>query len=327
MAAPALAPIKHKRPSQAAWNPLAMGGALACVDFFTASFSVLLGFHFWALINPRIPAVGPAMLLAPLLTVAVFLRSGLYPGLGLTAVAQLRTVSNGLTLVYLFLTAAMFMTKDRLADSRGGFFLAWLFSLVLIPSGKWVLTRILMSWARWGVPVVIIGTGSVAQAVIASLRQNGILGYRPVACIGDDLRESASVHGVPVAGSLNDVESVAADYGAQHAIVAIPAMAPERLVLHMRRWSKVFPRVLIVPNLAGLASLWIEPRDLGGVLALEIQHNLLNPRNRIVKRAADIVISAFALLIGAPVIGIAALLIRWRSPGSPFYFQEREGKD
>jgi Undecaprenyl-phosphate galactose phosphotransferase WbaP len=306
---------------------MVMGGALACADFCAAAFSVWLGFRFWTLINPRIPPIGPVMLLVPLITVAVFTSSGLYPGLGLTAVTQMRRISNCLTLVYLFMTAAMFMTKNRVADSRGGFFLAWLLSLILIPSGKWIVARILMAWTRWGVPVVIVGTGNVAQAVIASLRQNEILGYRPVACIAEEPYTEASCQGVAVAGSLPDIEAVAVAYGANHAIVAIPSMAPERLVWLMRRWSKIFPRVLIVPNLGGLASLWVEPRDLGGVLALEIQHNLLNPRNRIVKRAADIVISALALTIGAPIIGIAALAIRWRSPGSPLYVQEREGKD
>ncbi len=268
MAAPALAQIKFKDRSQVAANPMAMGGTLACVDFFTASFSVLLGFHFWAFINSRIPAIGPAMLLVPLLTIAVFLRSGLYPGLGLTAVTQIRTISGCITTVYLFLTGAMFMTRDHLADSRGGFFLAWLFSLIIVPVGKWAGTRLLMYLSLWGVPVVIIGSGSAAQAVVVSLRQNEILGYRPVACISEDRieptdRREASVHGVPVAGSLDDIEHIAAAYGAQHAIVAIPSMPPERLVWHMRSWSRIFPRVLIVPNLAGLASLWIEPRDLG----------------------------------------------------------------
>ncbi len=45
------------------------------------------------------------------------------------------------------------------------------------------------------------------------------------------------------------------------------------------------------------------------------------------KRTADLVISAFALAMSGPVIAAAALLIRWKSPGSPFYSQEREGKD
>src|SRR5665213_1844039 len=145
MAASALATAKGRQPAQVVWNASAMAAALACVDFCTASISVFLGFRIWALFNPAIPAVSRGMLLAPLLTVAMFLRSGLYPGLGLTAVSQMRTISHGLTLIYLFLTAAMFMAKERWADSRGGFFLAWFLSLMIIPAGKWVVARVLMA--------------------------------------------------------------------------------------------------------------------------------------------------------------------------------------
>jgi lipopolysaccharide/colanic/teichoic acid biosynthesis glycosyltransferase len=83
---------------------------------------------------------------------------------------------------------------------------------------------------------------------------------------------------------------------------------------------------LIVPDLFGVASLWIAPRDLGGVLGLEIRHNLLNPMNRWVKRAMDLTISSFILLFAAPFLALAAFWTLAVSPGDPFYVQEREGK-
>ncbi len=84
---------------------------------------------------------------------------------------------------------------------------------------------------------------------------------------------------------------------------------------------------MIVPNLQGVASLWVEPRDLAGVLGLEIRHNLLNPFNRWLKRGMDIVVSTIGLLMTGLPMAIAALWIKRVSPGSAFYTQEREGKN
>lgn len=328
MATAATAKIKIQQVSRTDWSSTLVACVFAATDFCCVSLAVILGFRIWATANPTIPPIQPGMILAPVLSCAAFLFFGLYPGIGLNAVTQMRRASHGLTLVYLLLTAAMFMAKDRWADSRGGFFFAWLLSLAITPIGRLLVSKLLVAHSHWGVPVVIIGAGSTARAVITNLREHKILGYRPVACLSQHARpEETLCEKVPVAGSLDDIEEIAHAYGAQHAIVAIPNMPPDRLVWHMRSWSRIFPKILIVPNLAGIASLWTQPRDLGGLLALEIQHNLLDGYNRAIKRVIDILVSSVCLIFAAPIIACAAMLIKWKSPGPAFYTQNREGKD
>lgn len=46
-----------------------------------------------------------------------------------------------------------------------------------------------------------------------------------------------------------------------------------------------------------------------------------------IKRGLDIAISSVALILGAPVVALAAIGIVCVSPGSPFFLQERVGKD
>ena len=100
---------------------------------------MILGFRVWSAINPEIPPFQTVMALAPLFCAAMFLFENLYPGIGMGAVEHIRRVFRGITLVYLMLTAAMFITKDRSwADSRGGFILSWAFSLLLAPSARWI---------------------------------------------------------------------------------------------------------------------------------------------------------------------------------------------
>jgi Undecaprenyl-phosphate galactose phosphotransferase WbaP len=327
MATAAQAKIGIRPLPKADWSPTSMALVLATTDLCSTSLAVFLGFRIWALINPQIPPLQLPMLLMPVLSVASLAFFGLYPGIGLNAVTQMKRASHALTLVFLLFTAAMFMAKDRWADSRGGFLLAWLLSLAMTPIGRLLMGKLLTLKSNWGIPVVIIGVGSTAQWVIANLRENKILGYRPLACVSEDLLHEAYCEDIPVLGSLDEIERVAKSLNAQHAIVAIPSMPPERLIAHMRSWSKVFPRILIVPNLMGIASLWTEPRDLGGLLAVEIQHKLLDGANQTIKRASDILGSGLAILFAAPIVACAAVLIKIKSPGKVFYVQEREGKD
>ena len=276
--------------------------------------------------NPAIPPLQPVMSLAPVFCVAMFAFEGLYPGIGLGAVEHLRRVFRGITLVYLMLTAAMFMTKDRWADSRGGFALSWAFALALAPLARWACGHFFGRKPWWGIPA-ILGAGEAARRVISNLEANRVLGYRAVVCLDDDPSKQGWCEGVPVEGRLSDAPPLAALYGIQYAIVAMPSMPRTRLNGHLRTWAAVFPNIIVIPDLFGIASLWTSPRDLGGTLGLEIRHNLLaDPANRWIKRAVDIVVSAFLLAVLSPFILFAALWVRIASPGDSFFVQEREGE-
>jgi hypothetical protein len=142
MATAASAKLKPQYVQRADWNATSMALVLAGLDFCSTSFAVFMGFRLWSFVNPRIPPLHPAMFVMPILSVASLLFFGLYPGIGLNAVTQMRRATHAQTLVFLLFTAAMFMAKDRWADSRGGFFLAWLFSLITMPILRLVMGEV-----------------------------------------------------------------------------------------------------------------------------------------------------------------------------------------
>ncbi len=313
---------------QAARTPAIMAVAFALSDMLTLTLAVWVGFVLWRVVNPGIPPLHTAVLfIVSGCCVAEFAFSGHYPGIGLTAVEHMRRVCRGVTVVYVLIIAAMFIARDPWESSRGALFFGWFISLFMAPVGRWLTSQTLLSRSWWGVPVVVIGAGAAARTVIRNLNTNRILGYRPVACLDDAFLRIGSCEGVPVVASLADADSVASRLGASYAIFAIPSMPHERFVWNLRRWSRIFPKILVVPNLTGVSSLWTEPRDLGGVLALEMPQKLLNKWNQRVKRAADIVFSLLGLLAVSPLLAICAAWIRRVSPGNALYKQEREGRD
>ena len=318
-------PALERRPrtDSLAWL---MGTITALVDIFTLSIAVVAGFRCWSFINPAIPPLHPSMWLAVGFSCAALAFNGLYPGIGMTAVEHMRRISHSVNLVYLLLIASLFLAKDWWIYSRGGFLLSWALSLVLVPLGRATASHLLRSRPWWGVPVMILGASQTARVVIQNLKENQVLGYRPVVCLDDDPDKHGDCLGVPVLGSLQDVAYFADRFRTRRAIVAMPGLPRVSLVANLERWSSIFPSILVVPDLFGVPSLWTEPRDLGGVLALRIRCNLLSPFKQFIKRAMDIAFAGIALLASASFLVVAAIWIKRVSHGPAFYVQEREGK-
>jgi lipopolysaccharide/colanic/teichoic acid biosynthesis glycosyltransferase len=67
-------------------------------------------------------------------------------------------------------------------------------------------------------------------------------------------------------------------------------------------------------------------RGIASVMSVKLRQNLLTPLNRSVKRGLDV---AAALLVGftvLPVLMVTSFWVKWVSPGSALYWQEREGE-
>jgi Undecaprenyl-phosphate galactose phosphotransferase WbaP len=266
------------------------------------------------------------MYLAVGLSIAAFALHGLYPGIGLNAVQYMRRLSRSISFTYLLLAASMILMKDLWANSRGVFFLSWMLSLALAPTGRWLANYLFGTRTWWMTPVIILGAGKTARAVIRNLQENRVLAYHPALCLDDEPQKHGFCEGVPVVGSLINAKALAEQLQIRYAIVAMPGIPRDRLIIYLREWAKIFPHILVVPDLFGIGSLWVEPRDLGGILGLELKQQLLNPLNRVIKRTVYLLLAGVGIIIAAPIIALSALWIKAVSPGAAIYRQKREGR-
>jgi Undecaprenyl-phosphate galactose phosphotransferase WbaP len=302
-------------------HPRLTAACLVTADLASIVLARMAGLHFWRLFNPDINAgLYFDFGLTAALFLAVFAWFGLYAPAGLGPVEELRRSVAGSSLVAMTLLAAAFLAKESEFYSRGLFVVSGALAAVIIPATRAIVKEACGGRTWWGVPVLILGTGPSARRVVAALRAMPGLGFKPVACL-DDEPPSPALPGVPYAGPLALAQEVAAKGAVRHAVVAMPES-----VAAVERFCSSFRHVIVIPNLDGLASPWVSPSDLGGILGLEVRNNLLDPANRFVKRAADIVIALALAIPALPVVAAAALWIRLAAGGPAFFRQTREGQ-
>ena len=259
--------------------------------------------------------VGLALLLLP----AIHYQLGLYPGYLLGPVERLRRRTLATLAVFGGLVAWDNIV-ERGVLSRGVLLATFVFALVLPPLAEMVARITLEKRNRWGIPVVMLGAGRTGRNVACTLSLNPHLGLVPIAFL-DDRPDAWNtfVEGIPVIGPLGLAQDL--EHRAEAAIVVLDEVGLKELP------DLNFPRVIVIPNLSGVAGLWITARDLGGCLGLELKKNLLVRRNTVLKKMMDRAIALPLFVASLPVMAIAAAWIKIATRGPVFYRQIREGHE
>ena len=255
-----------------------------------------------------------------LLAYAVY---GLYPGVGLSPVYEMKRLFNATSIVFLLLIALTFWEHTSTNYSRLTLAIAWLMALVLVQVNRW-LTRIVgRNLGYWGEPVVVVGTGPEGQYIVKFLNDHIRLGMRPVLIIDGNTsyQESALV-------SINrsNIRTI---------ILVIPEISAElleqikghRFGYHNRRGENGISSMIMISSLGWWGSLDVKPIDMEGVLGLQVSQNLLNRWSNFVKRLTDLVFSVIIITLSAPFLLVIMGLICLDSPGGIFYRQDRVGRN
>jgi Undecaprenyl-phosphate galactose phosphotransferase WbaP len=275
------------------------------------STAPLLYFQFWPLL---------------VLFVVAYATFGLYPGVAISPIDELRWISIATTLIYLVLGSAIFLFQEAELFSRTVFLLAWLISLLLVHVSRAAMRSCCARQPWWGYPVIILGAGRTGEMVVRTLQRRPRIGLKPVFVLDDDPGKRGNLHGVPVLGTIGMAPRLARVRHIPYAIVAMPGVPRSRLLGLLERYGQTFAHLLIIPDLFGFASLWVAAKDLGGILGLEVRQQLLLPGPRIAKFMIDLMLTLIGGTVLLPILISVAILIRLDSPGPIFYGQVRIGQ-
>jgi Undecaprenyl-phosphate galactose phosphotransferase WbaP len=318
-------PVLAVRHFQArAWIPW----AVFWTEVAALEASLALGLTVRYLVAPLLTAeIGPSQYIGVAIGIlclpAVHYQLGLYPGYCLGPVERLRR-----RLLATFAVFSALIAWDSIVQrgtwSRGVLLSTFVFAVLLPPLAETAVRQFLVRRGRWGIPVLILGCGKVGTLVARALRNEPNLGLVPIGFLDDNPRNWGEfVEDVPVIGPV----ALAEDFVARAEAVIVALSDLHRRDVAPLLAELAFPRVLVVPNLSGIGTLWVTARDLGGCLGLEVKRNLLLRRNHILKRVMDQTIAFPLFLLSLPLIAVAAAWIKLAHPGPVFFRQRREGRD
>ena len=176
--------------------------------------------------------------------------------------------------------------------------------------------------------VLLAGTGDLARHVADRLLEHAEFGYQIVGFVDDNgTEDSLGYRGLPLLGSLDDLEQVVRYERIDQLYVALPLEDHVKMLSLIEVASREYIDVKVIPDLLQFIALRARLEELDGVPIININDVPLQGFNGAVKRAIDIGVSMVALAgLAIPFAAIAAA-IRLNSPGSVFYRQERMGLD
>jgi Undecaprenyl-phosphate glucose phosphotransferase len=236
-----------------------------------------------------------------------------------------RRVLNACLVTLVAVLAATFFYRD-ITFSR---LFIWMSGVNLFILTLFVQAIFVRAWVRNrsrqnpGFQVLIVGADDFAAKVARSLSSDpiapcSIKGH--VRLPGQVCSESLHVY------ELSDIEELAIGNGIDDVVIALPSRLLGDLPTLRERLTSLCAPLRLVIDVGEEVDSRQRLFTIGELLMLDLQTTHAESTLYVVlKRAFDLVLSCAVLLLGAPVFGLIALLIRLSSPGPVFFVQERVG--
>jgi exopolysaccharide biosynthesis polyprenyl glycosylphosphotransferase len=230
-------------------------------------------------------------------------------------------VLKAVAMATLLLAAFIYLSGDKLI-SRLVVGLAAVFTAVILSTWRFWSREIVkhrVASGKDGRHVLIVGAGSVGQALATHLEENAYLGYVVKGFIDPD-----GIGAAGVIGKVDELSRLARINFIDEIFVTTPSERElvEKVLLQAREQHL---DVKVVPELFDGLGWRVPIRYVGEFPVMELLRNPIPGFGRFIKRITDIVGSATALLLLTPVLALIALGIRIDSDGPIIYRSWRAG--
>ncbi|MDJ0312344.1 sugar transferase [Arthrobacter sp. H35-D1] len=218
---------------------------------------------------------------------------------------------------------------------RGFFAVALPLGICLLVASRWMWRNWLGRQRARGRSLsgaVVVGEAKDVRYVITQLSRNLSAGYK-VAGVAlttpqDQIRLQAPWHEVPEMANSEDIASTVKRTGAQTVIVAGKLPGGPAAVQELGwRLGDMSCELVLASSLTNVAGPRVHFRPVEGLPLMHVELPQYSGGKHVIKRAMDVVLSAVALLLLAPLLGALALIVRLDSHGPSFFHQERVGRN
>jgi Undecaprenyl-phosphate glucose phosphotransferase len=175
--------------------------------------------------------------------------------------------------------------------------------------------------------VLALGEGPSLECFIHKMEAFPELGLRLRGVVTPDGSDVGSVAGHPVIGHFAQLPELLRAGGVDEVLIALPASRNRELEQLLDSLGDETLDVRIVPDVLRHVTLSCDIEDFNGLPIVRLNDSPLVGWGALTKRVTDVVLSATALVVLSPLLGLLAALVKLTSPGPVLFVQERMGLD
>jgi Undecaprenyl-phosphate galactose phosphotransferase WbaP len=258
----------------------------------------------------------------------ICMELGLYPGIRLSPVDELRRLAVAVTSIFAVWCVSVAMLEHDSAIARYIYLVsAYLIFLVTLPACRSGMRSLLAKFSWWGFPTLVCGHDPSIVQVYEWLGGNRRLGLRPIGVIVDPADLAIDGDEPWYAGPWKAIREVAAKRAVFWAVAVPPKNDGGALSISAMENLSTIPHIHILSELTGLPDQWARHQQIEGLTGIHLQQNLMLPLPRIMKRLMDILLAILGGILLSPLLFYIATAVKLSSRGPVLYANERIGRD
>jgi exopolysaccharide biosynthesis polyprenyl glycosylphosphotransferase len=240
--------------------------------------------------------------------------------------AQLMVVA--VTLSTLTLGCALYFTFRQI--SRLQIITFYALDLCLLIGYRWLLRWLMERRNQPAYPrrkVLVVEAGDAGRDIVRMIERYRWAGLEPVGFLDNQIKPQTEVAGLPVLGKVDDVARHVEAEGVAEVVIALPLHAYDQLLRLISELQNLPVRVRILPDYFKTTLFRTKVDEFAGMPMLTLRQPTLDPFERQVKRAFDLVTGTTLFVLTSPLMALVALAIRLDSPGPVLFKQQRVGEN
>lgn len=271
-----------------------------------------------------------------ILSVLVFQAKGLYrlPRWS-TLLDEAWLISSGVVIAMAMVILTAFF--QRFYPSRLVFIAAVPIAIALMLMARMVVRTVRERFWSRGVGVdrvAVIGSGRAARRIMQWMLSQPQLGYEVVGFVADVPVEEGIAIATPNAvvrplhlGPTGDLREIVDRGQIDEVIIALPPRDHDSIVEMIDLCRHIDIEFKLVPDLYTMALDHVNIHEVEGMPLIGLKQPQISGWNFLVKRAMDVAISTFVLVVFSWLFAIIAIAIKLDSKGTILFAQERVGRD
>jgi exopolysaccharide biosynthesis polyprenyl glycosylphosphotransferase len=172
--------------------------------------------------------------------------------------------------------------------------------------------------------VLIVGTGELAASIGELVHDHAWMGLVLDGFVG--AQQDARTHGGAILGTLDDTVRVVEQRRINEVVIALPRDEVGGIRELIDKLQALPVNIRLVPDYLDLVFLRLDFENFSGMPLLSLKEPVLDPFQRLIKRAFDLMVAGITLGPALPIMGLIALAIRLDSPGPVLFRQKRVGE-